>query len=89
MMEEQVGGRSIDPHDLALEVGDGEGEVDIKHMVTLGHQQLQGKNVALMFQKLPHGVLENGLLGHLGKDVDDVLTLLAQVIGSHVSPDFL
>lgn len=56
-MGRQVGSRSAGPHNLALEVGDGQGEVDVEHVVTLGHQQLQGEAIALVFHELPHRFL--------------------------------
>lgn len=49
--------RSAGPHNLALEVVDDHWEVDIQHVAALGHEQLQGEDVTLTLQELPHCVL--------------------------------
>lgn len=41
------------PHNLALEVVNNQGQVDIKHLATPGHKQLQGKDITFLFQELP------------------------------------
>lgn len=65
---------------LALEVVNNQGQVDIKHLATPGHKQLQGKDITFLFQELPDCVLESIFLGHLCEEVDNILTLLAQII---------
>lgn len=45
------------PHYLALEVVDNQGQVDIKHLATPGHEQLQGKDIAFLLQEIPDCIL--------------------------------
>ena len=49
--------RLLGPHNLALEVVNHHWEVGAKHVMALGCEQLQGENVTLMLQELPHHVL--------------------------------
>lgn len=50
-------GRSVGPHNLALEVVDDQREVEVEYMAALGHQQLQGEDVTFMLQELLRHVL--------------------------------
>lgn len=54
------------PHHLALEVVNDQREVGVQQVATLGHQEFQRKDIALLLQEFAHCVLggrpERGLL---------------------------